>query len=71
MSGEVVLDFAVSGYRLRNLRSGVAIPVVPPPMTDELAPHVLEPLDKLSALHATSNSATRRAFGMWSPLKSV
>jgi hypothetical protein len=66
-----LVDLAMPRHWLCHARARVLIPVVPPTMSDQNASHLLDLLDQVSALHATSSSAALRAAGMCPPDRSA
>lgn len=64
MFGEMLLDLIVTWNRLRHSRVRVLIPVMPGTMSNEYASQPFQFAYQIPALHATSNSATRRTQGM-------
>ncbi len=58
--GQVVLDLAVSRYRLGHPGPGVAVPIVTPSVPDQNASAVFDSSDQINPLHGTTNSSTLR-----------
>ena len=67
MFGEMLVDFAVSGNGLRNLRGGIVIPVVFSAAPDQNAAELFDLPDEIPSLHEIMSSATLRTPGI-SPL---
>jgi hypothetical protein len=55
---KAVSNLSVSGHWLRSLCGGVLIPIMPPPVTYQNAPHFFDLSDKVSPFHATRSSPT-------------
>ena len=69
--GQKLVDLAMAWDRLRHARARILIPIVLPAVPDENASDLLDLLNEVPALRATSNSATFRTAGMCPPDKSA
>jgi len=70
MASEMILDFAVAGDRLTCAGPGVLVPVMSSAVADEDTAILFKPADKFLAFHAIRSSATRRAPGIFPPVRS-
>ena len=64
VSGKTFLDLAVTRNRLRDARTGVAIPIVPCSVSNQSTTEAFDRLDKIDPFHDTTKSSTRRAPGI-------
>ncbi len=55
--GEHLIDFCMTGHRLRNLRLRILIPIVLPAVPDKNCASFFDLPDKVAAFHANSSCA--------------
>jgi hypothetical protein len=53
VTGKVILDFGMAGYRLAKTCSGILVPIVPSAWTDKNTTHPFNLPDEFSSLHTT------------------
>lgn len=71
MTGEAVLNLAVSRDWLRDTRVWVAIPIVSASMSNEETAESFDGADQIDAFHDTTRSSTFRTPGICPEVKST